>query len=431
MASETSPKPEMEPTLAIASAAARLTVLGLDGIKSRVTDQWPVVSERVHAYFEALLQREMRAGDFFQKLDELSYLVFFHDLDATVAHAKCVSIAEVASRRLFGEDTEAVSIRVAVGRITDGIFAHDSHQILALDDALKAESFATVIQASHSVGTDDKARNQIALAVFDASQVPKFRVLFGNDLDRRYALTEQQIGFSYRPVWDSQKKVILTYICQPVPKHLTVEGAAKRFGLCFVEDAEEACLFDLLVFAEVARRIDALRKDGLRVIVACPIHYSTLSRPKSWQRYLLALNAAGAERSRDIAFLLTGVDEGIPNVRLAQEIPKLSTRSRFVFAHFKYRSGLGARFSQTGIHAIGSELASSMLDGRSVLAAIDTLALDASNAGIECFVLGVFNKSSAVGAISSGVRYLEGPAISAEVNQPRHAFVRELEDLYR
>ena len=72
-----------------------------------------------------------------------------------------------------------------------------------------------------------------------------------------------------------------------------------------------------------------------------------------------------------------------------------------------------------------------MLDGRSVLAAIDTLALDASNAGIECFVLGVFNKSSAVGAISSGVRYLEGPAISAEVNQPRHAFVRELEDLYR
>jgi len=99
------------------ASAGKVGVLGLEGIRFRLGDRWEGLSEKVHAYISALLEREMKPGDCFHKVDELSYLILFRDLSVTEAQLKCVAIAEAASRRLFGADFEAVSVRVVVAAI--------------------------------------------------------------------------------------------------------------------------------------------------------------------------------------------------------------------------------------------------------------------------------------------------------------------------
>jgi hypothetical protein len=118
-------------------------------------------------------------------------------------------------------------------------------------------------------------------------------------------------------------------------------------------------------------------------------------------------------------------------LRLAQEIPKLSARAKFVFAAIDYRVGVVRRFANTGIHAIGLELRRTEGSDRQSMGIMDALARDAQTLGIESFVFRAKNRSTVVSAIASGARYLEGPAVSPCVSKPRHAFIQELADLYR
>jgi hypothetical protein len=224
------------------------------------------------------------------------------------------------------------------------------------------------------------------------------------------------------------------YLCQPVPATPQLKEAlpsSSVYGLCFSPERNEASRLDLLVLREAARRVESLRKAGFRILTACPIHFSTMAGARSWGDYQRALTRIPADVIRDIAFLIMGIDSSVPSIRLVQDIPKLSARTKLVFAVVKYRNGLVRRFANTGIHAIGVELPRPEGSDRPLLTMVDSLARDAQALGVESFVLGARNRSTVVGAIASGARYLEGPAIAHPVAEPRHAFVQEIADLYR
>lgn len=121
----------------------------------------------------------------------------------------------------------------------------------------------------------------------------------------------------------------------------------------------------------------------------------------------------------------------MPNVRLVHHIPKLSLRSKLVFAIIDYHQGEVSRFERTGIHAVGMELLQSGGSEQKLLAIIDAMARESESSGMASFILGAKSKSTVISAIASGVRYLEGHIIAAPVVEPRHAFVRDIADLYR
>src|ERR1700759_1960141 len=106
---------------AMGSAAGHMTVLGLDVLKARFGKDWEKRSERVHQFFQARLEREMRPGDTLHRKDELSYLVIFRDLSAAEAQVKCLAIANEACRHLFGEESGDVAVRSVTGHIDFGL----------------------------------------------------------------------------------------------------------------------------------------------------------------------------------------------------------------------------------------------------------------------------------------------------------------------
>ncbi len=414
------------------SSAGKIAVLGLQGIRLRLKDQWEAHSNTVHTYFEALLDREMKSGDCYHKIDELSYLVFFRDLSASEAQLKCVAIAEAASRRLFGEDVGAISIRVVVSAVNNALLLQGLDPIAAVQGILSDSGTETIVtqemEGAENLHTDN-CGSKTKTRSPDSSR--DLKVTFGPERDHAQSFILDQISFQYRPLWDSIQKVILTYLCQPIPQSSESKSGLAAGGLCLAQDPYDACLLDLRVFREIAERMELLRKEGLRIVAACPVHFSTIAHIRSWTKYARALDIAGAGTVRDIAFLLVGIDMGVPNIRLAQEIPKLSSRTKWVFGAIDYHEGLVARFEHTGVRAIGVELRQSSGSNRNSMAMIEALALESQTAGLASFVLGANSRSIVVGAIASGVRYLEGKTIAAPIMEPRHAFVQDIADLYR
>jgi hypothetical protein len=90
---------------------------------------------------------------------------------------------------------------------------------------------------------------------------------------------------------------------------------------------------------------------------------------------------------------------------------------------------VGARFRNTGAYAVGIALLPGLAE-RAWIKRMAHLTGEVRNNGMEVFALGAEGRSITVNAIGAGIRYLEGPAVRANVADPKHAFAHNIEDLY-
>ena len=205
-------------------------------------------------------------------------------------------------------------------------------------------------------------------------------------------------------------------------------------GLCTANgnDDNDRSQFELDegILRECLRRVHHQRCAGARLIIAAPLHFSTLSRSCHWARYKLHLAKVPLEHFRDIAFIVHGITPNVPNIRLTSELPKLTAISKQIYCLVESGEGVGRQFRNTGVHAIG--LASRPgLKEREWLARLNLLSREARGAGFESFGLGAGRRSTAVNAVGAGIRYLEGKAVRPAVADPKFAFAHDIEDLYR
>jgi hypothetical protein len=128
-------------------------------------------------------------------------------------------------------------------------------------------------------------------------------------------------------------------------------------------------------------------------------------------------------------FVVTGIDETTPATRLFNEVPKLCSHAKSVFAAVPYRHGVVARLANTGIHAVGTKLPGSLRSEQQAMTDLGCLAREARAIGAEAFVFGVRSTAIVAGAIAAGVRYLEGDAIWPPLTKPKHAFVHKMAEL--
>jgi hypothetical protein len=227
-------------------------------------------------------------------------------------------------------------------------------------------------------------------------------------------------AFRWRPLWDSAKGVIITYLCQ-----LQEPGEAGREP----DPETRQAVIDRVLLSECAAGARRLHARGFRLLHGVPVALDTISHSRLWSPYSRALQQIAPDVSRDFAFFVAGIDSGVPNIRLTQELPKLSRLSRNIFCLIADRGYVGSRFLRTGTHAIGITLSPGDCEAAS-MARISELSQQACGAGIAAFVLGLTATSLMLHALACGIRYLEGPVVRPAVSEPRHAFAQSLEDVY-
>jgi hypothetical protein len=405
-------------------AAGKVNVIGFDQIKERLGEKWPLVSERVHKYFAALLQRLCGPGDVVRQLNELSYVVVFADRDIADAQALCAQLAHRVARYCFGEG-DNVAVRSVVGEVDRTVLLSDDGLADAVEMRLEASGVETVIPArtlNESLSQAQNAHRQLRLVYGEATGV--------NGGAGAIAVLPEELSFLYRPLWDPGKSAVYSYLCQPVIGGGPADSVLYEGGLCHAVDNELHQLeLDLIVLRECNRRIAALRDEDKRLLISAPVHFNTLVTPRLWREYLTQYQYVPAESSRYLGFMIYGVGEGVPNVRLAQEIPKLSLRSKYVFCTVGDRPEMALNFANTSLQAVGMLVSASYSD-RDLIAQVRQLGRKARRAGVGAFALGAPSRSFVLNAIESGVRAIEGPAVKNPLPEPKHGFARGVEDLY-
>jgi GGDEF domain-containing protein len=386
------------------SSAGKLHLLDFADIKAQIGDRWTRMGDPMERFFEGAVRRNLGPGDTFFRQGELSYILLFRDLSAEEAQLKCRTISEQVCERLFGDQVHRASLRILVAPLDQDQIAGTAVSS-ALDELLERKGKEVIFQAS--TAKDAPGRNPPVAK--DADPI---------------AATEAY-SFIFRPIWDATKNVVITYLCQRDMD----EAKPQTDGDPAVRPEDRQADIDGAVLRECAARTDELHRNGLRILSGVSVCLDTLSHSRLWAAYSKTLHGITPAISRDFAFFVTGIDSGVPNIRLAQELPKLTRLSRQLFCLIDGSGYVGTRFSRTGAHAIGIELTADEAE-TSAMGRIFELGHQAAEAGLAAFVLGIPSTSIMLYALGQGIRYLEGAVIRPPVSNPRHAFAQSLEYVY-
>jgi hypothetical protein len=398
-----------------AASAAKLHVLDLTELKLRLGTKWSRLEGHVEQFFVTAIQKSLAPGDSFSRTGELSYVVLFRGLNEAEAQLKCRAISEDVCRRLFGEQSMQVTLRNLVAQVRDADEFANAETAPALDAMLEKRGKESLV----SIDTKSECARQ------DETHL---RLRFANGTNAFLAVPPGDIEFVYRPIWDSLKQVVVTYLCQPTFGSRLAQDQ-RPAGFCVAEDENDQATLDLLILRECAERVAKIRRDGLRVLIAAPLSFETLTRQRHWARYGQVHRELPQGTSRDLATLVYGIGSGVPGIRLGQELPKLASYTKNIFCVTDDIEGSSARFAGTGARALGLVFSSNDYEPH-MIERLKKLGQSARDAALEAAALGVQTTSLALSAIAGGVRYLEGPAIRAASPDPRHAFSQSLEYLY-
>src|SRR6202012_4245520 len=84
------------------TSGAKLQVLGLAPIKTRLGPKWDRLSNLVHKLFETAIARVQGPADVLVRVDELNYVLTLNALSVAEANVVCIGIAKEVCEHLFG-----------------------------------------------------------------------------------------------------------------------------------------------------------------------------------------------------------------------------------------------------------------------------------------------------------------------------------------
>ena len=393
-------------------AGAKIQVLDLQVIQQRLGGKWQKMSTLVHKYFEAAIRSELGPNDTFCHRGELEYLVAFHNTPLAEARLKCMAISQFACERLFGKDGEDLVVRA----LTAPLDSADLNSINA--------------QTQMNQNLEERGEEVLCTRSGEKTKIPPRRII-GVSLgdERRHQICAENTPFVFRPFWDSEKQVLISYLAQPFPE--TCLPTVRFYGPAVAVPVEPAqSELDVLCLKAAHQRIQAVRRAGRRLLIAAPLHFTTLSRRRYWHLYRESVLSIPADDLADFLFVLHGIDEGVPNVRLTQELPKLATFARRVFCVAQSANQIQRQFHNTSVQAVGL-VARSGEPERMLIARLQKLHAATRASGIESFLLGATKRSVVINAIGAGVRYIEGSGMRPPVAEPQFAVAHDLADYYR
>lgn len=317
--------------------AAKLNLLQLEPIKARIGERWPRMSLLVHSLFERALRREQGPHDHFVQLEELSYVVTFHDRSPAEAAAVCSAIAREVCERLFGEGVEEVSVRSVVGEITEDQLSAQVGGV-AIADFLEQTGVEKIVTKSSAPPSQEEECEQAGRAV-DA-RAPGHAVLeahsFMEQLGRR-------LGFF--PLWDLKKHSCSVLFLSPVGGKSESAPHAINASAFLPEgpdgDLGKLELRLLRAAGEYAQRVHASQKV---CAVGTGVSYDTLSSFSGRVRYITTLKEIHTTPVCPLLLKIESIPQGVhlgrlneimnmvagPNVRFmlefSERIPELESR---------------------------------------------------------------------------------------------------------
>jgi hypothetical protein len=375
--------------------AAKLHVLQLDPIKAKLGDKWDKLSGLVHKLFEKALRNVQGPQDHFLLVDEMSYVVTFHNLSVEAASLACASVAKEACDLLFGADVEDISVRSLVGLVPSSLLDGKGLKVSDLLEKQGGEIIVSHGSASAPIPRDQKNSPTAAA---------------GECIVRAHALAAQSgMGLGLFPVWDLKNRKSASLFLSGTSRGERTPSVRRTLN-----GADETRIVNMeiaLLFAatEYAHRIHRAQKI---CSVGAGVSYESLSGFHERIAYIGALKSIQTVASCPILLRIEKVPDGTPHGRLAEIVAMLNVPNVRVTIEFEALRNIADLNIRLGAVGIGWTLPPGC-DAATAAAAASKLATRAMAQKAFAFLHGLNTAELLTVVQANAVRFGSGQAIDA------------------
>jgi GGDEF domain-containing protein len=246
-----------------------------------------------------------------------------------------------------------------------------------------------------------------------------------------------ELETSYLPMWSVAQQRIGLYLCQT---RIIVNARQLESGLNQNDEAGIKIIDAVDRISLRRARVDlrTITSKGLSCIVVIPVHFDTLSRPASAQRYLPVCHAI----PRELRQLIVWEIRGAPLIkwttnftRIVEQLRPLG-RAVFTLAHpmdlpAAQLPRTVAKLHSIGVHGIGLDLSCDAEPESQTMAYLNRFAEAAESHKLMTYLHGVNSLSLSTAATCSGISHLSGNTISPPIQSPDGVQPKALVSLYQ
>jgi hypothetical protein len=398
-----SPGLKSEPAFAEAKvSAAKLHVLQLEPIKARLGPKWEKLSALVHTLFEKSLRHAQGPADHFLLVDEMSYVVTFHNLSLEEASLACASVAKEVCGLLFGADVDDITIRGLVGLVSASMLENAAGKGAQITELLERTGGEIIV--THR---DDP---EVAWESIEKT-APAQTVPVGEWTNRAHFLAEQsglKIGFF--PVWDLTARKSASLFLSALNRSNEAPTSVRQ-ALRGIEEPRIANFETTLLqaAAEYAQGVHAAHKV---CALGVGVSYETLSGFHSRIHYIGALKSIHTVADCPLLLRIDQVPDGTPVGRLAEIVTMLSVPNVRVTVQFESLRNLPELGIRLGAVGIGGALPPNC-DAPTADFLAQKLVRRVAEQKAFAFLHGLDNNALVDAALKNHVRFGSGRAIDA------------------
>jgi hypothetical protein len=378
-------------------AAAKLHVLHLDPIKAKLGDKWERLSNLVHTLFERTLYKAQGPRDHFLLVDELSYVVTFHDLSLEEAGLACASVARKVCELLFGSDIDDIAVRSLVGPVSVALLSGKLGDTARIAEILERRGGEIIVTAKSGKPAWQVRKGRPGTQWQPAGWIKKAHEL----------AADTGIRPGYFPLWDLKSLRSASFFCSAYSgterNMVSVRRAIARANESRITGAEIAFLN---ATAEYAHRVHAAQKV---CSLGVGVSYETLSGFHSRIQYIGALKAIATVPSCPLLLRVERVLPGTPLGRLAEIIAMLNVPNVRVTVEFQSLRAIPELDIRLGVAGLGASLRN--LDGGDLAMAVQKLARGAAEQKAFAFLHDIDTEEMLAIAVQHGIRFGCGSAI--------------------
>ncbi len=380
--------------------AAKLHMLQLEPIKAKLGAKWEMLSALVHTLFEKSLRRTQGPRDHFLLVDEMTYVVTFHDLTLAEASLACTCVAKEVCDLLFGADVDDISIRGLVGLVPPEMLEKS------------AEGGANLMELLERVGGEIVVtpRDNPETAWENVPKPMPAPVMPTGEWIARAHFLAEEVGLKvgYFPVWDlaarKSASLFLSAFNRSNETPVGVRHALKGIGEPRIAHFETSLLQAAAEYAQmvhVAQKICAL---------GVGVSYETLSGFHSRIHYIGALKAIRTLADCPLLLRIDQIPDGTPVGRLAEIVSMLSVPNVRVTLQFESLRSLPEMDVRMGVIGMGGALPPHC-DVPTAMALAQRLVRRTTGQKAFAFLHGLENDTLADAALKCHVRFGSGHAI--------------------
>ena len=425
-------------------------MLGLSHLKKHFGDDWPHVSDKVHALIESTMSKRLDKADCYTVFEKNTYVIVFSNLSVSVASMKVALIAEEVSRRLFGDKPPKSLFKIGVAKVNgDSKIVFEtlgSTELIAniaslherecgfielsvglAEEESKDSSADRAAQRPHT-DTKPSAQESVWLPIRNA-KAEDDNLYSWKTIRHQYEMPAD-LMFVYWPAWLVNQEMIAAHTCVParVADHgiVIVGGGAMPMRRASVENYS----LDLHSLTKVIDNLNELECQQRQAIVILPVHVHTLEVSKYRDPYKDILTALPTSLREKIVFELIGIDHTTPTINIAHAVSMLRPFAKDIMIRTKLNATNFVDYQSLGVHAVGVDLSGIKMTEKEIYPQLNTFNARANKHNLITFTHGIRTRSLTSGAAAAGFRYIDGNAIATPIMMPEPSRSWRARDVY-